>query len=886
MQLSTALKRVPETVKILTIQDLEGVSPLDVLFARFTQIEELHVLHDVAHIPPEIALLQGLKRLRLMTPSLKVLPAAFDQLAALETLHLEGLPLQALPPQLAQLGQLRQVTLVDCAQLMRLPAVLGQLPALAQLELRQCPIGDWSALAEGFAALQTLHLSAVPLQRSTVVLVSQHRQLTELTLAHSQLSELPDALLQLQGLELLHLPHHQLTALPAGLTQLPRLRSLRFDHNQLTELPELPAAAQHWEGLGWANNPYQNLPLAVFGLPELVSGCYLEGSERKRHRQWVKAIHRHGLKDRALELFLQLKLGQPLVPNHYERADFLAVLQFPQKDFLAQALEALLDYEQARFQQQPLRAGHVVSVAGNVIFPRKSVRYWLRKIEVGYQNTITAATTHVLVGEGAPWEALQDPSMVLISIRDFQECLHDIKKPYLLEDDQSESVAHISELLLSTEFDQQELGLTLLEGGGVPLALLTELFAIARFSRKRSLIQTAKTLLLPQASYALRSKLKKQHHRNAYYHYHNAEKIEQLCAGTVLIPWKIALYIHRLNRQKWSDITTLILRDAPLSVAQNFLLETMHQHDPKEGFDVDAPMIPHLPFIYQHGNSLKILRFYRTDQDLTGIAALDQLEAVSFHFMKNIPLPADIAQLPRLQHVDFFNTQPQQNDWSNILQTLQHCKALRTLSLLSSPAPLPIELAQLTGLEELSLKDVTLTDADFQILKQLVHLKKLAVDQTSEHLDKRYCCFPNLTHLLFQKQGDFEVTPHLSTLSQLQTLEFYGGVQLLDDLKLPQLQHFITHYFRGYYAPIEVRHLHSLTGLKQLALPNNFIEGSLNFLQMFQQLEALSINKGSHSIAEWIDLLATLPHLKTWSYPLSYEEYQDVSRALPHLELL
>jgi internalin A len=143
---------------------------------------------------------------------LTTLPPEIAQLTNLRELALVGNQLTALPPEIAQLTNLRDLTLVG-NQLITLPPEIARLANLQQLRL------DGN------------QLTTLPPE------ITQLANLQQLRLGRNQLTTLPPEITQLANLRGLTLTGNQLTTLPPEIARLTNLQQLWLDGNQLTTLP-------------------------------------------------------------------------------------------------------------------------------------------------------------------------------------------------------------------------------------------------------------------------------------------------------------------------------------------------------------------------------------------------------------------------------------------------------------------------------------------------------------------------------------------------------------------------------------------------------------------------------------------------------------------------
>ena len=181
-----------------------------------TGAEELHLKGlGLAALPPEIGGLQNLRQLNLTNNQLTALPREIGRLQNLDNLDLKDNQLTALAAEIGQCESLRWLNLIG-NRLTALPAEIGQLQNLQYLYLDRN------------------HLTALAAE------ISQARFLRVLQLRGNQLTALPSEIGRLQNLAWLYLEANQLTTLPPEISQLQNLQGLALSDNPLPEpYPEL-----------------------------------------------------------------------------------------------------------------------------------------------------------------------------------------------------------------------------------------------------------------------------------------------------------------------------------------------------------------------------------------------------------------------------------------------------------------------------------------------------------------------------------------------------------------------------------------------------------------------------------------------------------------------
>ena len=166
-------------------------------------------------------------------------PLPLADLRGLTSLLVHHQEMRALPDEIALLTELRSLTL--CGRSLReLPAAVGSLPALEELSLRSCPLGERGMPGQRGAWALPPELARCPLRRLDLmncqlealpVAVGSLAALEELSLGYNRLTWLPDNLAGLAGLRSLSLFGNDFDRVPAGLQALTRLEELFMDEN-------------------------------------------------------------------------------------------------------------------------------------------------------------------------------------------------------------------------------------------------------------------------------------------------------------------------------------------------------------------------------------------------------------------------------------------------------------------------------------------------------------------------------------------------------------------------------------------------------------------------------------------------------------------------------
>jgi internalin A len=207
--------------------------------ARLSGAEELHLMTcGLTEVPESLAQLTQLRRLSLYNNHLRTLPAWLGCLTQLEWLNLAINPLTTLPEWFGHFKQLHTLNLYRNG-LIKLPESMGQLTQLRSLLLWSNQLPELPESMGRLTRLEQLNLSNNPL-KALPVWLGRLTELRTLSLWGLKLQALPEWLGSLTQLESLDLSFNQLTTLPEWLAQFKQLQTLALNNNPLN--PELAAA--------------------------------------------------------------------------------------------------------------------------------------------------------------------------------------------------------------------------------------------------------------------------------------------------------------------------------------------------------------------------------------------------------------------------------------------------------------------------------------------------------------------------------------------------------------------------------------------------------------------------------------------------------------------
>jgi Leucine-rich repeat (LRR) protein len=183
---------------------------------KFTNIAELYLYRsDLSALPPEVAQIAQLRILDLNTNNFTTLPACVSSLTLLQELDLGY----------------NQLAFAVGAQV------------VATLRPAASSAGNNVRVMGGARRMQPDHSApdatapAQPQPDETLLDLSRHQNITCLSLTHNNLKEIPVNVFQLKHLERLDVSFNQIAAVPAAIAGLSQLKNLSLQNNVLASLP-------------------------------------------------------------------------------------------------------------------------------------------------------------------------------------------------------------------------------------------------------------------------------------------------------------------------------------------------------------------------------------------------------------------------------------------------------------------------------------------------------------------------------------------------------------------------------------------------------------------------------------------------------------------------
>lgn len=323
-------------------------------------------------------------------------------------------------------------------------------------------------------------------------------KLRVLDLADNALTALPESLGTLTGLRTLILLDNDLAALPDAFAELSELRILDLRRNKLKGLPP---SLNHCAGLTTlrlASNKLKAVPEVVWhaGGLKTVDGLkgYPNGWRKRAFEAFYAAVHRldrpPAVKARMFDLFRGRPDRSTPMPELFES------LTVPHDALRSAARDEIL--RRGGYAARPVKAGDGVAVLGRIHGKRTDLKERLKGVDIHYGTQVGPKTTHVVVGDNPKaWDGVERPGLVFCAESALMETLDALDTPYLIEEaeESPEAAADVAEMLTSPDRDTVAMGLELVSAGGMPDAVQTALFYVAKGLGDKKLGAKARKIL-------------------------------------------------------------------------------------------------------------------------------------------------------------------------------------------------------------------------------------------------------------------------------------------------------------------------------------------------------------------------------------------------------
>ena len=631
------------------------------------------------------------------------------------------------PDELQQIGQFIYLDRLDLHRIKAttLPDNFGDLIHLKRLNIID---GDLKQLPETFGKLSNLQFC---------------------TILRTKLEGLPSSIGQLQKIIRLNLTQNAINTLPVEIGLLTKMRDLILKHNKLTQLPDVfadmyleeldisynkslkkwPASFKnsHIQYLHFRSAHKDAVPEDLFYMHRL-RGSDGFGGDKKKVLKFIKSCYKANIPYTESNTMVDIFYKNAKNLNSKTNSSIFLFLTIKNETANLFTRDYILNKYIAAYQKQPLSPGAEFCVLGKINYNTSELKQKVEQSGLKKTTKIKASTKYVVLGKSPKsLEGVDQEGLIFISEEDLKAYFH-TKMDFYLEEQQngSDLTEHLLELLHSSDNKNVRLGFKLMESGGIPKEIMTELYILYKYHKTASIKKMAKNAMMLGGSKVLQEVLTK----------HARELAAELDVGIASTMVKDRLehteidlgrvfrfascddrFRHGNNASLFEEameLTAEAEKNAYLNTYIKSMITDNHLYI-KDGFRFDK----YYKAIYQqtHINKLTLnIHYVCEDQDVKeGISALQNLRSLSLWGKHHFSLPPDFAQLSNLEYLSISVKDDQ---------------------------PFPMEIFDLPRLKTLRLR--------FCELKELP--EQLVESKTMEVLDLQDHYFVTLPKVLFKLQ--------------------------------------------------------------------------------------------------------------------------------------
>lgn len=474
------LRSLPEEIgylrhlKELDVSDNE-LSALPVSLSMLGRLREFTACRNgLRRLPKALGNLSKLERLEIAGNRLRKLPPSlFSTMEHLSRLDLSGNRLREIP---SSIGHCRHLAHLSAAgnKLKSLPPEIGRLEWLRRLDLSKNKLSMLPEEMGGCRFLRRLNLSENDL--SALPPAIEHlRHLEYLSLTRNCLGDLPKLP---PGLRVLNLAHNSMKQIPLSVPELTTLRELDLGYNRLLRLPETLHQLANLQHLRLSGNEIAAWQDTVLKLDSLDSLHGLtSGRDKRRLLRFLKACRRQRTSLVIRPALFSCYQGKPAMLEPLSLGQLVEALRFPIKEVRLSVRRHIINRRGVSLSSKPLKTGARLACIGKVHFDAEDLSARLMQQGVSMVN-IRENPDFVVIGDRPSATTVLGPQQVFLSEVQLNDFLDRSEQRYLAGAIDGDKMARVRQLLLHEKPNNVRLAVQLMKGGGVPEALLTDLFFV------------------------------------------------------------------------------------------------------------------------------------------------------------------------------------------------------------------------------------------------------------------------------------------------------------------------------------------------------------------------------------------------------------------------
>ncbi len=390
----------------------------------------------------------------------------------LEYLRIGLNQLRAISSDISTLKKLKELDL-SFNQLRKLPNSFVELEKLEVLSLTSNPIQNLPANFERLNALEKIQID-IGNSFNTDALDLQLKSIKELYLKGNKRTEIPEKIYQLKKLKSLFLTEFYVKNLSPNIGNLENLSFLGLSTIPILTLPENIQKLENLVQLAIYHSRIKKIPLSILRLKKLRNFHADKKLKPLDVSKFLKEIRKQELPDFLENAAFQFLFHKENSLDKLSKRNLLKLSRFSSQKLMTGITNTLYKTHSLSSESYPIRRETDLALIGKTNLKLQKVKAHLKNIS----KKITPQTTHVILGKfTGEIESLASRDFVFVRENELNLWLQKQENPYLLNSSEAE-IENLSRLLLSLQNENIDIALQIMETGGVPEILLTDLIIV------------------------------------------------------------------------------------------------------------------------------------------------------------------------------------------------------------------------------------------------------------------------------------------------------------------------------------------------------------------------------------------------------------------------
>ena len=455
--------------------DFNQLTHIDFDFSQLPHLRSIQISNNsIPSFSSKIFFAKNLEEINAHSCDLKKLPKDLGKLSNLKKLELTNNKLKELPGSIGELRNLEYLA-VTKNQITQFPQSLAKLKQLKKIYFECSPNVDLTQ----FKLLEELYFR-IEGQNKRVLKFGPLPNLKLLTIIGDGNHPIPDDIFENASLRKLHLTNFNNESLPPKIGQLSKLEELTISKTSLKVLPKEFVTLKRLRDLSIPNANFEKIPESLLNLIDLQRlRLKFKGHHyTQRILRFIKQANKQMLPFSLRKTALQVADGNEELLATLSRASILLLLEFQFQHLEAIVKKYIIENHSLSLKKYPFKKGIHLFIVGKTDLNLAKKQDLLKELKITISPELNDKTTHVILGRSIKLiSKVVTRDLVFTDERRFNRWLQEQEQPFLLMSSDKE-IESLSKLLLSFQSNNIEIALQLLDSGGVPTKILTDLVIV------------------------------------------------------------------------------------------------------------------------------------------------------------------------------------------------------------------------------------------------------------------------------------------------------------------------------------------------------------------------------------------------------------------------